>query len=194
MKVMAVEPELVTWTGRVAVAPTSSEPKLRLVGENVSGDGAAVTKSEMNSSEVEESLAISSEAMRVPAVWGLALTMMEQVAAGTMVAQALWRVKSAEVKREATWMVTLPVLVRVTVCVGETSPTTVEGKLRELCESVKVASGPALLGLVTARGAAWPVKLTMLGLEAASLSMMSEPASEVVAGEDVPLTTWLEGT
>ena len=84
-------------------------------------------------------------------------------------------------------------MLRLTVCGDEMFPTEVEAKLSEPCDRVKVDKIAALLGLATAVGPACPEKAMLSGLEAASLSMMREPASVVAAGEPVPLATWLVG-
>jgi len=143
----------------------------------------------MNSSEVAESLAISTEAIWIPELCGAAVTTISQLAPATTAVQPFWTEKSAEDKIEATWMVTFPVLERVTVWGAERSPTVVAVKASELCDRVKVSSGAALAGLETTNGPAWPVKLTVSGLDAASLSMVRVPALGVATGELVPVTT-----
>jgi len=76
--------------------------------------------------------------------------------------------------RVADWA---PMLVRVMVWVGEAEPMAVVGKVRELCESWKVARMEGLAGVVERIGVTVPVKSRMVGLLAASDSRMREPVS-----------------
>ena len=70
---------------------------------------------------------------------GVKVTMRMQLAEGMRVVQllwAVWTVKSGVVWREAMWMGTVPVLLRVIVWGGAALPTCVVAKVRELCEAV----------------------------------------------------------
>ncbi len=133
---------LVIWSGRVVVEPSWTLPKLRAMGEIVSGDGVAVPRRLMKSSAVLASEVISSALMRVVvgAVelvgCGVKLTMRRQDAEGRMVVQLLWKVKSGVVWRAVMWMGTVPVLARMMVWGCAAFPIRVEGKVRELAEAV----------------------------------------------------------
>ena len=89
--------------------------------------------------------------------------------------------------------VALPVLLSVTLCVAETSPTVVLEKVSELCEGTNAASGAAFDGEVTATGVELPLKSIRSGLDAESLSIISVPVSVVDGGDSVPIATWLSG-
>ena len=86
-------------------------------------------------------------------------------------------VKSVDARMERMWRVEVPVLVRVTFCAEEALPMVVLGKVSELWDSWKVARTDELAGEVESIGTAVPVRLRVLGLDAASLSRMRAPAS-----------------
>ena len=100
-------PVLVIWMGRVAVLPTKTAPKSSDAGVKVSVEGVAAPTRLMKSSAVLASVVISRALMRVSvaseavcnAFCGVKVTMMEQLAPGTMEVQPLWREKSRLVWR-----------------------------------------------------------------------------------------------
>ena len=87
MKVMGAVPVLLIWTGRVDVVPSTVEPKVSDAGLRVSGLAVEVDASETNSSAVAAFERISSEAMCVPGVCGVAVTVIVQVLPGRVVVQ-----------------------------------------------------------------------------------------------------------
>ncbi len=95
-RVAGVAAVLVIWTGRVAVVPSWTEPKLSEKGVTVMGDGVAMPRREMNSRAVLESEVISRAEMRLVVVLvatgcGEKAMMMVQLAEGTSVAQLVGR-------------------------------------------------------------------------------------------------------
>jgi len=82
-KVMGVEPVLVTWRGREAEAPRLTEPKFRLVGVKVRGEGAPTLTRLTKSSEEVASEEMARAARWTPVLWGELVTeIAQELAAG----------------------------------------------------------------------------------------------------------------
>jgi hypothetical protein len=181
-----LEPVLVSCTLRVELAPTRTLPKSREVGATARVDRVEVPVSEMNSSEVAEleeiSIALACVPLPEPGC-GVKVIVRGHVAPGTTVEQGVETVKSGVV-----WMLRMlsgavPVLVSVTVCGAEVVPGVVLAKVSESCERAIAAWRAVFEGDEMVIGVELPLRSIRSGLDAASLSMMSEPESDVDTGE-----------
>ena len=180
MRVMGAAVVLVIVGASSSEAPTSTVPKSSVEGFRVRGAAEDVPTKVMKSREVAASEEISRVPERVIEVAaGVGAKAMEkvQVLPGGMVAQVVVAVKSVEGIVERTWSVVVPVLVSVTTWDGEAFPMVVLGKVREPCESWKVARTEEVAGELERMGTAVPVRPRVVGLEAASDSMVRVPAS-----------------
>ena len=99
VKTTGTVPGLVTWTDNVELCPSTTDPKLRLVGRTPNCGGDESAKSETNSSDVPESVAISSVALWIAVAWlcncGVNVTVMVQIV--TTGPQSLVAIKSGVV-------------------------------------------------------------------------------------------------
>ena len=117
------------------------------------------------------------------------VTVRGQLAPETRVEQVVEVVKSGVAWTLRMLRGAVPVLLSMTVCGVEAVPGVVLAKVSEPCEITTAACSAVFEGAETMIGVELPVRLIRPGLDAASLSMMSEPESVVDTGGLEPAAT-----